>query len=229
MMAVLLNGTEVTISGQERLPNDVVADAVRAHPDVFIGFGAIDPWQGKLAENEIRRCKEELGLTGVGELNPARQHFFPNDTRFYRLWETAAELGMPILFHTGMAAAGAGAPGGLGVKLKYTQPIHLDDVAADFPELKIIAAHPSWPWQAESLAIVRHKANVYMDLSGWAPKYWSPELIQYVNSIVQDKAMFGSDTIDMDRWLSEFAELPFKEEVRKKVMRENAVTFFGLK
>lgn len=229
MMAVVLNGTEVTISGRERLPNDAVADVVRKYPDVFIGFGAIDPWQGKLAENEIRRCKEELGLTGIGELNPARQHFFPNDTRFYPLWQVASELGMPILFHTGMAAAGAGAPGGLGVKLKYTQPILLDDIAADFPELKIIAAHPSWPWQAESLAMVRHKGNVYMDLSGWAPKYWSAELIQYVNSIIQDKAMFGSDTIDLDRWLQEFAELPFKDEVRQKIMRDNAFAFFGLK
>jgi hypothetical protein len=228
MMAVLLNGTEVTISGRERLPNDAVADAVRAHPDVFIGFGAIDPWQGKLAIDEVRRCKEELGLTGIGELNPARQHFYPNDPKFYPIWQTAEELGMPILFHTGMAAAGAGAPGGMGVKLKYTQPIHLDDVAADFPDLKIIAAHPSWPWQSESLAIARHKPNYYIDMSGWAPKYWSDELISYVNSILQDKALFGSDTIDMDRWLAEFAELPFKDEVRQKIMRDNAVTFFGL-
>jgi predicted TIM-barrel fold metal-dependent hydrolase len=115
-----------------------------------------------------------LGLSGIGELNPARQHFFANDVRFYPLWEQCAKLNMPILFHGGMAAAGAGTPGGMGIKLKYSQPIAIDDVAADFPELKIISAHPTWPWTAESLAIARHKANYYIDLSGWAPKYPAP-------------------------------------------------------
>lgn len=231
MMAVLLNVTEVTVSGNAGLPNDAVAAAVHDYPDVFVGFGAIDPWQGKLAENEIRRCKEELGLTGVGELNPARQHFYPNDTRFYPIWEVADELGMPVLFHTGMAGAGAGAPGGLGVKLKYCQPMLLDDVAADFPTLKIIAAHPSWPWQAESLAIARHKGNYFVDLSGWGPKYWPSELTQHLNTTIQDKAMFGSDSpaIDLDRWLHEFSDIPLKDEVRQKVMKENALSFFGLK
>jgi predicted TIM-barrel fold metal-dependent hydrolase len=231
MMAVLLNGTDITVTGRVPMPNDDVAAAVRAHPDVFIGFGVVDPWQGKLALDEIRRCKEELGLVGIGELNPARQHFFPNEQRFYPLWKLAEDLEMPVMFHTGMAAVGAGAPGGLGVKLKYTQPMLLDDVAADFPALKIIAAHPSWPWEAESLAIARHKANYFIDLSGWAPKYWSPELVKYVNSVIQDKAMFGSDSpaLDLDRWLSEFAAMTFKEDVRKKIMRENAIAFFGLK
>lgn len=231
MMAVIMNTTDETITGNLPVPNDHIAGAVRKYPDVFLGFGIVDPWQGKLALREVRRCKEELGLQGIGEFNPARQHFYPNDQRFYPLWEEIEKLGLPVLFHSGMAAAGAGTPGGMGTKLKYTQPIYLDEVAADFPELKIISAHPSWPWQAESLAVARHKANVYIDLSGWAPKYFSPELVQYANTLLQDKVMFGSDwpALSVERWMEEFAELPFKPEVRQKILLDNAVKFFGLK
>ncbi len=231
MMAVLMNSTDVTTSGITPVPNDRIADAVRAHPDVFIGFGAIDPHQGRLAHDEIRRMHEELGLRGIGELNPGRQQFFPNDTRFYPLWEEAAKRGLVVLFHTGMLGAGAGTRGGMGFKLKYTRPIpYLDDVAADFPELRIIGAHPSWPWQEESLAIARHKTNFHIDLSGWAPKYFPPELVQYANTIIQDRVLFGSDwpAVTPERWLEEFAALPFKPEVRQKILLENAKRLFGL-
>ena len=231
MMAVLMNSTDVTTSGITPVPNDRVAAAVRKHPDVFIGFGAIDPHQGKIAQDEIRRMHEELGLRGIGELNPGRQAFYPNDERFYPLWEEAAKRGLVVLFHTGMMGAGAGTPGGLGFKLKYTRPIpYLDDVAADFPDLRIIAAHPAWPWQDEALAMARHKSNVYLDLSGWAPKYFPEQLVQYANSILQDRVLFGSDwpAIKVERWLEEFAALPLKPEVRPKIMLENAKKLFGL-
>lgn len=230
MMACLMNSSDQTITGLVPVPNDHIADAVKRNPDVYLGFGAIDPWQGKIAVDEIKRCKEELGLHGIGELNPARQHFFPNDVRHYPLWEEAQKQNLPILFHGGMAANGAGTPGGMGTKLKYAQPIHLDDVAADFPYLNIICAHPTWPWTAESLAIARHKLNFYIDLSGWAPKYFPDELVQQVNTLLQDKALFGSDApaIPLDRWLSEFEELNIKPEVRQKIMLDNAKKLFKL-
>ena len=229
MMAVLMNGTDETVTGMPAIPNEVVAEAVADHPDVFMGFGVIDPWQGELARREIVRIKQ-LGLHGIGELNPARQHFYPNDQRFYPLWEEAQEQGLPVLFHSGYAAAGSGRPGGRGVKLKYTQPIHLDEVAADFPDLTIICAHPSWPWTAEGLAIARHKANVYIDLSGWAPRYFPDELVQHVNSLLQDKTLFGSDapSLPLDRWLTEFEQIDLKPEVRRKIMLDNAAKLFGL-
>lgn len=229
MMAVLMNSTDESITGHKAVPNDFVAAAVATHPDVFMGMGAIDPWQGEMARREIRRIKE-LGLHGIGELNPARQHFYPNDMRFYPLWEEAQAQGLPILFHSGYAAAGSGTPGGGGVKLKYCQPILLDDVAADFPDLKIICAHPSWPWTAESLAIARHKPNFYIDLSGWSPKYFPDELVAQINSMIPDKALFGSDapSLPLERWLTDFEQLPIKPEVRPKIMLENARRLFEL-
>jgi uncharacterized protein len=229
MMAVLVNGTDVTVTGLTPVPNDFVAETVQSFPDVFMGMGVIDPWQGELARREIVRIKE-MGLVGIGELNPARQHFYPNDRRFYPLWEEAERQGLVLLFHSGYAAAGSGTRGGGGVKLKYCQPMLLDDVAADFPDLKIICAHPSWPWTAESLAIARHKPNFYIDLSGWGPRYFPEELVTQVNSMIPHKALFGSDapSLPLDRWLAEFEQLPLKPEVRQKIMLDNAVTLFGL-
>ena len=132
MMAVLVNGTDVTVTGLTPMPNDFVAETVLRFPDVFMGMGVIDPWQGELARREIVRIKE-LGLVGIGELNPARQHFYPNDRRFYPLWEEAERQGLVVLFHSGYAAAGSGTRGGGGVKLKYCQPLLLDDVAPTSP------------------------------------------------------------------------------------------------
>ena len=231
MMAVLLNSDDETTSGVKAAPNDHLAEAARQHPDVFIAFGGIDPWKGKAALEEIKRCHEELGMRGIGELNPGRQHFHPHHKRFYPLWEEAAKRNMILLFHTGMLGAGAGTPGGMGFKFKYTKPIPgLDDVAADFPELKIIGAHPSWPWQEESLAIARHKTNFYIDMSGWAPKYFPASLVQYANSIIQDRVLFGTDwpAITVERWLREFEELPFKPEVRQKILLDNARKLLGI-
>jgi predicted TIM-barrel fold metal-dependent hydrolase len=232
MMAVLLNTTDVTTSGRDGVGNDSIGRAVRDHPDVFIGFGAIEPQLGELARIEIRRCAEELGLKGLGELNPGRQAFYPNDERYYPLWAEATRHNLVVLFHGGMMGAGAGTPGGMGYKLKYGRPIpYLDDIAADFPELKIIGAHPAWPWQEEALAIARHKTNFYIDLSGWAPRYFPPQLVQYAGSILQDRVLFGSDwpVMEVERWLTEFDELPIKPEVRPKIMLHNAQALLGLR
>ena len=79
------------------------------------------------------------------------------------------------------------------MRLKYSNPMSVDDVAADFPDLNIILAHPSFPWQDEALAIAVHKPNVYIDLSGWSPKYFPEILIRYTNTQLKHKMLFGSD------------------------------------
>ena len=121
-------------------------------------------------------------------------------------------------------------PGGGGVRLKYSNPMAVDDVAADFPGLDIILAHPSFPWQDEALAIAVHKPNVYIDLSGWSPKYFPENLIQYTNTRLRTKMLFGSDfpLITPDRWLSDFEQLPIRDEVRPLVLKENAARLLRL-
>ena len=230
MMAVILNNDDETTTGLAPAPNDHLAEAQRDFPDQFIAFCGLDPHKGRKAVDELRRCHDELGMRGIGELNPARQHFHANDPAFYPLWEEAQRLGMIVLFHTGMLGSGAGTPGGMGFKLKYGNPLDIDEVAADFPELQIICAHPSWPWQSEVLAMARHKTNIWIDLSGWAPKYFPPELVQQANSLIPDRVLFGTDwpVIEIDQWLEGFAALPFKDEVRPKILLNNAVRLLGL-
>jgi predicted TIM-barrel fold metal-dependent hydrolase len=212
-----------THSGDRYVGNDYVAGVVSKYPDQFIGFASVDPWKGAMAVHELERAVKGLGLRGL-KLMQITQAFFPNDQRFYPLWEKCVELAIPVLFHTGQTGVGAGTPGGAGLKLKYSQPIHIDDVAADFPDLSIIMAHPAVPWQEEQLSIALHKANVYIDLSGWSPKYFRPVLVQYASTLLQDKVLFGSDypAIQPDRWLKDFEVLEIKDEVRQKILLENA-------
>jgi uncharacterized protein len=229
MMAVVFDIDATSADDSPGVGNDYVAEVQRRFPDVLIGWASVDPWQGRAAIHELERAVTELGLRGL-KLHPITQAFFPDDQRFYPLWAKAAELGIAVIFHTGHTGVGAGAPGGTGLKLKYARPIHLDDVAADFPTLTIIGAHPSWPWQDEMLSVALHKANVYFDLSGWSPKYFSPALIQYANTLLQNKVLFGSDcpVISPERWLADFETAPFRDEVRPKILLENARRVLGL-
>ena len=218
-----------TTSGVPYIGNDYIAEVVQQYPNHFMGFASVDPWKGILAIKELERAVKELGLRGL-KLHPTTQAFFPNDMQFYPLWKKCAELGIPVLFHTGQTGVGARTPGGGGYKLKYSHPLLLDDVAADFPELSIIMAHPAVPWQEEQLAVVLHKANVYMDLSGWSPKYFRPILTQYATSLLQDKVLFGSDypVLPPERWLKDFEALEMKPEVRQKILLENARKLLNL-
>jgi uncharacterized protein len=222
MMCVLLGKDARSNTGLPAISNDLIAQAVKDHPDTFIGFGAVDPHMGKWAESEVRHIAD-LGLRGL-KFQPIVQGFFPNDERFYPIYAAAQSLGLTVLFHTGTTGIGAGAPGGMGLRLKYGRPIHLDDVAADFPDLTIIAAHPGWPWTEELMSIAVHKGNVYVDMSGWAPKYFPQPFVQYARTVLQDKMLFGTDwpLITVERWQAEFAEYDFPPAVVAKIMRENA-------
>ena len=229
IFAVIFGVDAETTSGSPYTGNDYTAEIVKRYPDRFMGFASVDPHKGKAAVIEMERSVKELGLRGL-KLHPISQAFFPNDTRFYPLWEKCAELGVPVLFHSGQTAVGAGLPGGGGLKIKYAQPIHMDDVAADFPQLNIIMAHPGVPWQEEQLSIALHKPNVYIDLSGWSPKYFRPILVQYANSLLQNKVLFGSDfpALTPQRWLGDFEGLDLKPEVRQKILLENAARLLGI-
>jgi uncharacterized protein len=223
IFAVIFEIDAETTSGVAYVGNDYVASIVQRYPEQFMGFASVDPWKGKLAVQELERSVRELGLRGL-KLHPTTQAFFPNDTRFYPLWAKAAELEIPVLFHSGQTGVGSGTPGGGGYKLKYAHPMLLDDVAADFPSLTIIMAHPAVPWQEEQLAVALHKGNVYIDLSGWSPKYFRPILVKYISSILKNKVLFGSDypVLQPARWLQDFETLGLKEEVKQMILLDNA-------
>lgn len=229
MAAVVFTVDAEYATGHPRISNEEVIESCAAHKDVLIPFGSVDPWKGKAGAREARRLVEEYGARGF-KFHPSIQGIAPNDRIAYPLYEVIEELGVPALFHTGQTGIGAGVPGGGGIRLKYSNPMLVDDLAVDFPEMRIILAHPSFPWQDEALAVANHKPYVYIDLSGWSPKYFPPQLVRYANSLLQDKVLFGSDfpVIKPDRWLADFDKLEIKREVRPKILKDNAVKLLGL-
>ncbi|MFJ9848858.1 amidohydrolase family protein [Streptomyces sp. NPDC101150] len=229
MAAVVFTVDAESATGTAPVPNEEVAEAAAAHPDVLIPFASLDPFRGRAAVRQARRLVAEFGVRGF-KFHPSIQGFFPNDRLAYELYEVIEETGTVALFHTGQTGIGAGVPGGGGIRLKYSNPLYVDDVAADFPHLKIILAHPSFPWQDEALAVATHKPGVHIDLSGWSPKYFPPQLVHYANSLLQDKVLFGSDfpVLTPDRWLADFDALAIKDHVRPKILKENAARLLGL-
>ena len=215
-------------TGFRRYKNEEVAEIAAENSDILIPFASIDPWKGKTGVREARRLIEDFGIRGF-KFHPTMQGFHPNDRMAYDLYQVIQDAGCIALFHTGQTGVGSGMKGGMGMRLKYSHPMYLDDVAVDFPDLKIILAHPSFPWQEEALAVAQHKPNVYIDLSGWSPKYFPPILVQYANSILKKKMLFGSDwpAITPDRWLADFEKIDIKDEVRPLILKQNAMKLLG--
>jgi len=228
-MACVVFTVDENVTGRPLVPNDYVAEFAARNSDIAIALASINPHRGKAGVDEARRLVASGAVRGL-KLHPPLQEFFPNDKIAYPLYEVFAEARLPVLFHTGHSGIGTGMPGGGGVRLKYGHPMPIDDVAVDFPEMPIILAHPSFPWQEEAISICLHKPEVYIDLSGWSPKYFPPILVQYANTLLKHKVLFGSDypLITPDRWMADFREIGIREEVRPLILKENAVKLFGL-
>jgi len=217
------------ITGRPQVSNDAVVEFAVKNADIAIPFASLDPNRGADAVREARRLVAG-GLVRGLKLHPPLQQFFPNDRIAYPLYEVFAEARLPVLFHTGHSGIGTGMRAGGGIRLKYGHPMPIDDVAVDFPDLPIIMAHPSFPWQDEAISVCLHKSQVYIDLSGWSPKYFSPTLIQYANTLLKTKVLFGSDypLLTPDRWMADFEKIAIKDEVRPLILKENALKLFGL-
>ena len=228
-MACIVFTVDETLSGTPRLTNDQVVETAAKYDDVMIPFASINPHRGTEGVREARRLID-AGLVRGLKLHPPIQEFVPSDRIAYPLYEVFQEARLPVLFHTGHSGIGTGMRGGGGIRLKYGHPMPIDDVAVDFPDMPIIMAHPSFPWQDEAISICLHKPQVYIDLSGWSPKYFSATLGQYANSLLKHKVLFGSDypLITPDRWIADFQKIAVKDEVRPLIMKENAIKLFGL-
>lgn len=209
--------------------NEEIAELAAQYPDVIIPFASVDPHGGRAAAREVTRLVAERRMRGF-KFHPNTQGFFPNDPAVYPIYAAMEATGLPVVFHTGHTGAGAGTPGGGGIRLKYSNPMYVDDVAVDFPSMPIILAHPSFPWQDEAISVALHKPQVYIDLSGWSPKYFPANLVQYANTLLRDKVLFGSDfpVLAPDRWIAEFDKLPIKAEVRPLILKDNAARLLGL-
>jgi predicted TIM-barrel fold metal-dependent hydrolase len=212
-----------------RATPEEIAERARDHADVIIPFGSVDPARGAEGVAMARRQIEEFGVKGF-KFHPSSQAFFPNDRAAYPLYEVIEAAGLPALFHTGQTGAGAGTRAGGGIRLAYSNPMYLDDVAVDFPDMPIILAHPSFPWQEEALSVATHKPQVYIDLSGWSPKYFPAILVQYANTLLKDKMLFGTDfpVLTPERWMSDLEKIAIRDEVKPGIFKDNAVRLLGL-
>ncbi len=189
--------------GRRRIPNEEIAKAARDNSDMMVAFASIDPHKGKMGAREAERLIKEEGIN---------HHM------------------LPAIFHTGHSGIGSGMRCGGGLRLAYSNPMHLDDVAIDWPDMQIVMAHPSFPWQDEALSVATHKPNVWIDLSGWSPKYFPKQLVQYANTLLKDRVLFGSDypLITPERWMKDFEVAGFKPEVMPGILKGNAVRLLGL-
>ena len=234
MAAVVFTVDAETNLGQSPLSSADIAEGAARNNDVLIPFGSVDPLK-PTAVDDARRLIEDHGVRGF-KFHPTVQGFDPSDAAHSALYETLQEAGVVALFHTGQTGIGAGLPGGRGLLLGLSNPMLLDPVAARFPELQIIMAHPSVPWQDEALSVATHKHNTWIDLSGWSPKYFPESLVRAANSYLKNRVLFGSDfpLLTPDRWLRD-AELPtaagaprFKAEALPGILKDNAVRLLGL-
>src|SRR5215469_11430935 len=229
-MAFVIFAVDEKLTGRPKVTNEEVIRFAAENSDVAIPFCSIDPHRGEAGVREAKQLVSQKLVRGL-KLHPPVQQFSPDDKLAYPLYEVFAEARLPVVFHTGHSGIGTGMPGGGGIRLKYGNPMPIDDVAVDFPDLPIIMAHPSFPWQDEAISICLHKPNVYIDLSGWSPKYFSPTLVQYANSLLKNKVLFGSDypLITPDRWLADFEKIAIRDEVRPLILKQNALRLLGFK
>jgi len=169
------------------IPNSVVAACVREHPDKLIGFAGIDPVNVREAVGEMQRARDQLGLKGL-TVSPAAQDFHPADSRAMQVFAEAARLKMPVLVQQGVNVA-------MAAKMEFARPYMLDEVAREYPTLKIIIAHLGYPWVDECVVMLGKHPNVFADISALLSRPWQAyqALVTAYEYGVMDKLLFGSD------------------------------------
>lgn len=227
--AVVFTVDSETALGHPPIPSREIIEQAADHADVLIPFASVDPLQGGRAIDLAHELVHDHGARGF-KLHPTVQGFDPSDPALETFWAALETIGLPVIVHTGQTGVGAGTPGGHGFRTRLSNPMLLDDVLASHPGLPIVLAHPSVPWVDEQLSVATHKGNAWIDLSGWSPKYFPPQLVKAANSYLRDRVMFGSDfpVLTPDRWLGDFAALDLKDEVRPLILKDNAVRLLGL-
>jgi uncharacterized protein len=222
--AVLVAFDIESVTGSPPCTNQYVAAMRDRNRGVILqAWAAVDPLKGDAAIAEAKKAILELRMLGF-HFHPIMGHFSVDDRKLYPLWEAIDELKAPVMIDVGTTGMGAGMPGGLGAVIRHAHPAAIDQLAADFPNLNIVAAHPGWPRNEEMIAVALHKGNVSWELSGWAPKYFSESLKRDIKGRLKDKIMFGSDypSIPYERILKEWNELGYSDELLEKIFHGNA-------
>lgn len=197
-------------------------------PDVILGsWLQIDPRTGREGVNELKRC---IGSGFIGLCVSGAAMYCPaSDSVYDPFYELCIEAGIPALILVGYNGSGAGLPGGKGMRLDDCHPRHVDDVAARFPDLTIVAGRPAWPWQADMIAVMLHKPNVWYELHGWSPRYHTPDLKWDIARRLQDRVMFGADypLFRYERLVRDWEAEGYSQEILEKLFFRNAERFLA--
>lgn len=202
--------------------NDRACGLAEAHPGRFVTFAAVELDDALAAYRQARQALTEGGFTGLN-LQPGFRHLSPTDSRLYPIYALAADLGAPVAIHTGINYSTVH-------RLEWERPIHLDQIACEFPDLVLIACHGGWPWVAEMVAVMRKHRNVYIDIGAIAPRYlalpgagWEV-LWQFVNTVLREQVLFATDwpMMSFERALREIDELPLRDGVKDRLLWANA-------
>ncbi|PZS30408.1 MAG: hypothetical protein DLM61_10810 [Pseudonocardiales bacterium] len=205
--------------------HDYAFDTQRRFPDAILGHWLhIDPRSGQAGVEELRRCFQIApGFVGLC-VSGATARVSPTDPAWDGLYELSGEAGAPVLMLVGHTGAGAGLPGGAGMILDHCHPRHVDAIAARYPKMTIIAGRPAWPWQAEMISILLHKPNVWYELHGWSPRYFTAELKHEIPRRLRSRVMFGADfpLFTYDRLFDDWVNEGYSEELLADVLYGNA-------
>ncbi|HEY3153944.1 MAG TPA: amidohydrolase family protein [Candidatus Binatia bacterium] len=230
--ALLIGWHPSTVKEGSRNSNDHVIDLATKYPDAFAGILASLDINAEDITKVARYAQELAGNPKVVgfKFHPPDQGFYPSDRKLYAIWEVLQAGAKPLMFHVGFTVLGANTDGGGGIALDYGRPIHLDTLARDFPRMKIIAAHPGWPWEQELIGVVTHKKNVHVDTSGYLAEQLPEIFLKAIGSRLQDKALFGTDFpyVDLEKALASFDKVGFKQPAKDKILFANAQALFGV-
>ncbi len=210
--------------------HDYAIETQQRFSDVIFGnWLQIDPRLGGAAVDEIERCIDASdGFIGYC-VSAAGMGFAASDPIYDPFYRLSLDNDIPVLVLVGYTGSGAGIPGGKGVKLDLCHPRYVDELAINYPTLKIITGRPAWPWQDEMIAVMLHKPNVWAELHGWSPKYLTEPLRRDIARRLKDRVMFGADypLFRYERLVADWRSLGFDDETLERVFHRNAETLFA--
>ena len=224
-LLVAVRAGDLAVKGSFEIEYSRVAEVCAEHPERFSGLAGVDPFRGMAGIYQLQEAVEDLGFVGA-HLYPHWFGLAPNDRRYYPYYAKCCELDIPIMMQ-------------VGHNLIYSRerrlpsvgrPITLDEVAIDFPELKLIGIHIGVPWTDEMISMAWKHENIFIGVDAYAPKHWPPQIVHYLNSYGQDKVLFGTDwpVIDPERAMAEVNEMDLRPGAKAKLLRDNALKLFRL-
>jgi predicted TIM-barrel fold metal-dependent hydrolase len=224
-LLIAVRAGDLRMRGSFEVPYRRVREVCAQHPDRFSGLAGIDPFRGMQGLRELEEAVREFGFVGA-HLYPHWFEMAPDHARYYPYYAKCCELDIPIMMQVGQ-------------NLIYQRdrrlpsvgrPICLDQVAIDFPELKLIGIHIGTPWADEMIAMAWKHENVFIGVDAYAPKHWPAQLVHYLNTYGRHKVLFGTDwpVIDPERAIAEIDALCLRPESRQALLRENALSVFHL-